>query len=105
MLRVYCEVLAVIVLLRGVLESIERRDSDLARQMRRAAASVALNISEGSGSRGKNRGARYSNALGSMRETRACLDVAVALGYIAVVDAEVARQIDGICGSLYRLSH
>ncbi len=105
MLRVYDEVLWVIVALRGALAEIEKRDSDLARQMRRAAASVALNIAEGNGSRGRNRGARFHTALGSMRETRACLDVAKAFGYIESIDAQVAQQLDGICGSLYRLSH
>ncbi len=46
MLRVYDEVLWVIVALRAALAEIEKRDSDLARQMRRAAASVALKLFE-----------------------------------------------------------
>jgi hypothetical protein len=58
--------------------TIEARDGDLARQMRRAMASVALNIAEGQGSRGGNQRARFATALGSMRETKACIDVAEA---------------------------
>ena len=68
MLRIYEVVLEVGRGLRPVIETIERHDADLARQMRRAASSVALNVAEGMYSRGKNRAARYHNAMGSMRE-------------------------------------
>ena len=54
-----------------------RHDPDLARQMRRA--------------------------LGSAKETRACLDVATALGSVPTVDARVAAKLDSICAVLYRL--
>ncbi len=80
MLKVYGEVLEVVRELREAMATIERRDSDLARQMRRAAASVALNVAEAQGSRGRNAALRFSTALGSMRETKACLDVALAMG-------------------------
>jgi four helix bundle protein len=73
--------------------------------MRRAAASVALNCGEGQGSRGRNQQLRFSTALGSMRETKACLDVGEAFGYIGSVDREIAHRIDRISGMLYRLSH
>jgi len=59
MLKVYDTSLAVIAQLRPVLVDIERRDSDLGRQLRRALASVTLNISEGSYARGRNRPALY----------------------------------------------
>ncbi len=104
MLRVYDETIRVIEALRETVDVIERRDGDLGRQMRRALASVALNTAEGAGSLGRNRRARYHTALGSMRESRACLDVARAFRYIEGPDAAIARQIDAICGSLYRLS-
>ena len=42
MLRIYVEFLGVLRGMRPVIEKIERRDSDLARQLRRAAASVAV---------------------------------------------------------------
>lgn len=60
---------------------IERRDRDLARQLRRASMSVPLNINEGMYSRGKNRSARLTDAMGSAKESMACLEVAVAVGY------------------------
>jgi len=39
---------------------------------------VALNLAEGMYSRGEVRTARYHTALGSMRETQSCLEVAKA---------------------------
>jgi four helix bundle protein len=64
---------------RLVLLRIESKDRDLARQMRRALASMVLNTGEASGSSGGTRRERYRNAFSSARETGAGLDVAVAL--------------------------
>jgi four helix bundle protein len=89
--------------LRPLLVQIERRDRDLGRQLRRAASSVALNMAEGMYSRGKNRTVRYHTALGSMREARACLEVAAAFGYLGVLDTELARRFDRVTGTLVRL--
>ena len=100
MLRIYTTVIEVLGLLRPVMAQIERHDRDLARQLRRASASVALNVAEGSGSRGGTRRERYHNALGSARETGACLDVAEALGYVARVDASVRDRLDHVRATL-----
>ena len=91
--------------LRGPLTLIERHDKDLGNQLRRAASSVALNVAEGSGSHGGTRLARYRTALGSARETRACLDVAVALGYVEGVDEELLsllERVQAMLGALTR---
>src|ERR1700744_4348571 len=82
MLRIYDFIVDVLRRLRPVIAQIETHDRDLARQLRRAASSIALNVSEGSGSRGGTRRERYCNALGSARETGACLDVAAPLGHV-----------------------
>ena len=42
---------------------------------------------------------------GSAKETRACLDVAVALGYVGDVEAEMEARLERIGGVLYRLTH
>ncbi len=103
-MRIYDAMIEVLKMLRGELARVERFDNDLARQLRRAAASVALNISEGSGSSGGVRTQRYRTALGSARETNACLDVAIALGYIDRVDAALRGKLDHVIGGLVRLT-
>jgi four helix bundle protein len=104
MLRIYETVLTVVAGLRPVVAEIEAHDRDLARQLRRASASVALNVSEGSGSHGGTRRERYRNALGSARETGACLDVAVALGYVADVDPSLLDALDKVRATLVRVA-
>jgi four helix bundle protein len=104
MLRIYDDGIALLEMLRSSIVSIERRDGDLARQLRRAAASVVLNIAEGSYARGGNRKSLYNVALGSAKETRACLDVARAFGYVDAVDASVEAKLNVVCAVLYRLT-
>ena len=103
MLKVYSSMIGVLEMLRGVLTLIERHDRDLGNQLRRAASSVALNIAEGAGRTGGTRLARYRTALGSARETGACLDVAVALGYVEGVDGRVLSQLDDVRAMLAAL--
>jgi len=79
--------------LKGALAEIEKHDRDLGRQLRRAAASVVLNIGEGTGSHGGTRRERYRTALGSLQEVEACLAVGEAFGYVTVAtDAVTARR-------------
>ena len=89
----------------AIANHVARKDASLADQMRRAMASVALNISEGCGSQGKNRNARYFNALGSAREVGTALEVAVAFGYVGNVDVALARKLDRIRATLYCMLH
>jgi four helix bundle protein len=100
MLRIYDVALRVLDELRPAEKAIEARDRDLARQMRRAASSIVLNIAEGSGCNGGTRRERYRNALGSAREVVACLDVARAWHY-ANVDG---RTLDEIIGTLVKVT-
>jgi four helix bundle protein len=103
MLRIYDVILGVVGELGPVMEAVGRKDPDLGRQMRRAASSVALNTAEGMYSGGRNKGARYQTALGSMRETLACVEVGVALGYVEGLDAGLEDRIGKIIGTLVRL--
>ena len=104
-MRIYYKSLDVVRSVVKLSRRVQDQDSDLARQMRRACISVPLNIQEGLYSQGGNRNARFYNAMGSARETMACLHVAVAAAYLdqPEVDADLER-IDHIIGALWKLS-
>ena len=104
MLRIYEDMLGAVQTMRGMLAVIEKHDPDLARQLRRAASSVVLNIAEASGSFGRMRTARYRTALGSARETLACLRVAEAFGYVPTMPEELGARMNRVVGTLVRVA-
>ena len=93
-------------LLRDPIEHVAQRDSALAGQLRRAAASVPLNLSEGRRRSGKDRRHHWRVAAGSAEEVTACLRVAEAWGYL---DGEqVASPLsacDRVLAMTWRLTH
>ncbi len=93
-LQVYFVALDTITTAGVIANLVAREDRDLARQLRRAASSVLLNIAEGERARGGNRRSRFESAIGSANECVACLDCAVALGYVPRCD-RVAMAADG----------
>lgn len=103
MLRIYPVLLHVVQELRPVMAVLDRKDRDLGRQLRRSAASVGLNLAEGTYSRGRNRAAKYHVALGSAREVLACLELAEAFGYVGPVAPGVRAELDQVVGTLVRL--
>ena len=103
MLRIYDKILEVLRLLRPVIAQIEKHDRELGNQLRRASSSVALNMAEASGSSGGTRSLRYRTALGSAREVGACLDVAVAMGYVDGLDEALLGQLDEVRAVLARV--
>jgi four helix bundle protein len=102
MLRIYPVAVALVRRVHPLVKDIARHDAGLAEQCRRALSSGPLNISEGSYSQGKNRPARYYNAMGSMREALSCLELAAALGYIGPLEASVVAQFNHVIGTLVR---
>ena len=104
MLRLYPIILAFVEDVALLVPRIAHHDPDLARQLRRSSASVALNTSEGMYARGRPRTACYDVALREMRESYAVLEVAVRLGYLPPVPAKLDRSSQQIIGTLYRLS-
>jgi four helix bundle protein len=105
MLKIYSVAIECCAEVGRIAGDVARKDPALADQLRRAMASVALNISEGSGSQGRNRNARYFNALGSAKEVSSVLEVACAFGYVGKVDAQLARKLDQIRATLWRVVH
>ncbi|MDI1432501.1 four helix bundle protein [Polyangium sorediatum] len=103
-LRIYDVAIEMLRMLRPTMERIGSKDPNLGDQLRRAATSVPLNLSEGAYSQGRNERARWHTAMGSAAEVRACLDVAEALGYVDKVDEELRNKLDHLVGTLHRLT-
>jgi len=101
-LEIYGESLQLVRLLRPIMIRIAQHDVDLARQMRRALASIPLNIAEGEGRKNGNARVRFQTAMGSANEVRACVEVADALGYITA-DAKLVDMLDKTARTLNRL--
>ena len=88
------------------LATLDRRDPDLAKQLRRAAASVSLNLSEGSRRHGKDRIHLWRVAAGSAEEVAASLRVAEAFGYLqAAGSVQSLALCDRVLAMLWRLTH
>jgi len=104
MLRIYPVILAFVEEVAPLIGRIARHDPDLARQLRRASASVALNTAEGMYARGRQRAACYNVALREMSESHAALEVAVRLRYVAPLPEALERRVAHIIGTLVRLS-
>ena len=103
MLKIYGIARSVARRMARVCAEIETRDGDLARQARRAMASMLLKMREGAYSQGKNRNARYWNAAGSMSEVLGVLDVAEDLGYVDAVDERMRRDAGCVIAALHRI--
>ena len=90
--------------LRTLMPAIQRFDRDLASQLRTAATSVTLNLSEGQRSGGGNQRRHYELAHGSANEVKGALAVGEAWGWIE--DPARARAIlDRLLALLWRLTH
>ncbi len=103
MLKIYEDSVVMVRQVYEVARVVEMSDGDLARQMRRASSSVALNISEGSYSRKGNRLARWQDAMGSANETRSALQLAAAVGFIQPSHT-LLDLLDKIVATLWKLT-
>src|SRR5687767_10332770 len=92
-------------LLAVLLKKLATRDAELTRQLRRAAQSIALNISEANRRKGGDRPYLFSVALGSAAEVSTCLDVALCFGYLDELEVAPALELlDRVTAMTYRLS-
>ena len=91
-LEIYRFSLTVIGELAGLARRIGRQDRGLSDQLRRAAQSVALNLAEGECAVGGNRRMRFDSSMNSAKESVACLEVAVAMGYLPQADIDASAN-------------
>ncbi len=88
------------------LATISQHDPDLARQLRRAAASVALNLQEGRRRQGRDRLHLWRVAAGSADEVVAGLRVAEAFGVVtAEAIAPALARCDRVLAITWTLTH
>ena len=91
--------------LRGSLSEIRTRDRDLYLQMRRAAASISLNLAEGRVRAGKDRLHHWRIARGSAEELLAALRVADAFGDLDLAsNCSALALLNRVLSMLYRLT-
>jgi four helix bundle protein len=102
MLRIVDTVIALIAQIAPVAEQIGRHDASLAKQLRDALSSVALNVAEGSDQRGARRTNHYCIALGSARESLVALRAAGAWGYVGPLSPSILDAFDKIIGTLVK---
>ncbi len=96
--------LSVVALARPLVEAIQRKDRDLASQLRRAVSSIALNTAEGFGTASGNARLRFQTARGSLNEAQAGIRVAVAWGYVSDAAAsDVLQSLHTLGGRIYGL--
>lgn len=92
--------------LREPVATLTERDPALAQQLKRAAASVPLNLSEGRRRNGRDRLHLWRVAAGSADEIVASLRVAEAWGHLdAASIAPVLALCDRVLAMLWRLTH
>ena len=90
--------------LRGVMPEIRQHDPDLAKQIRRAASSVTMNLGEGRKRVGQDRTHFFRIADGSAGEVEAGIDTAEAWGYIEP-NGQLRRLLSRLLGLLWGLTH
>ena len=101
--RIALELIAAV---RGPLEHLERRNRAHADQARRAAASIAHNLSEGRRRAGRDRTHFWRTSAGSATELRTALAIALAWGWLSDDELRLARALlDRVLAITWRLVH
>ncbi len=97
--------LQTITALRGPVQILRTVDPDLARQMRRAANSIPLNIAEGERRQGKDRKHLWRVAAGSAAEVRVALRTASAWGDLNAVRTKPSLELlDRVSAMLWKMT-
>ncbi len=104
MLRIYPVILDWLSALTPIIASIRTVDSNLADQLRRSSASVALNVAEGTGATGGRKRNSYRIALAEMRESMAAIEIATRLAYTEALDDDAEDRQQKIVATLIKLA-
>ena len=89
-----------------LVEKVKPSAANLADQARRAAASVPLNLAEGTGRSGRDRLHHYRIAHGSAREASACIELMASMGIIEQGrGTETLELLDQVKAVTWRLAH
>ena len=103
-LDAYAVVLELARAVRPLLGELGRFERDLGSQLKRAVASVALNLAEAQRRTGGDRAHLLTVALGSAAEVKAVLEVGEALGAVPAAATVASLALaDRVCAMLYRL--
>jgi four helix bundle protein len=100
MLRIVDVILELIRDVAPLVDQIGRHDAALAKQLRDALNSAALNTAEGGDQRGARRTNHYAIALGSARESLVALRAAQAWRYISPLPDSIVARFDHVLGTL-----
>jgi four helix bundle protein len=105
-MRVLDALVEMVALVHRLAGQVARQDRDLARQMKRAITSAALNASEGVWAKAGKRRSRLEDAVNSARETLVALRLAGACGYLEQAEANVAiERLENIVPVLWVLAY
>ena len=104
MLRIYSDILDWVEAITPLIRQISRHDPNLASQLERASASVALNVGEGMYGRGRRRVAAYGIAAQEMGESVTALEVAHRRRYIEPLAPWLCELSRKILGTLVKLA-
>ena len=96
MLEILDQAVELVRRLKPYIQQIAKGDAELARQLRDASKSVALNLAEGSGCYDGRKRNHYRIALGSARETHISLRLAEVEELIERLDPETADLLDHV---------
>ena len=105
-LRISSNIVSMVGRVHALARGVARHDADLARQIKRASASVGLNFAEGVHAPDGNRRSRLGTAIGSAREVTFALRIAGSCGYLSAesLAAELDR-LDHITAVLWKLAY
>jgi len=104
MLKILNTMLELIVMVKPVLEAVERKDRDQAVQIRKALNSAVLNVGEGAAQRGARAGNHFCIALGSSREALWGLRACVAWGHVGPLSGQLEDRFDHVNATLHKLA-